>query len=1359
MPAVLARHLGFAVLVLTSAVSVPAQPLVSGRIIGPSERPLAGVRAELLPVPSNFEAGRLRLAGGRDLAPVAEARSDAAGRFLLRAPASGAFRVVVRGEGMFPLQYSPLLLVEDEELPPAVLAPDAGARFHLTDTSGRPLAAAWVFAVGAAEREAEGRAGGGWRPEIRIGRTGPDGTVTLPRLQGERLDLSILLSEGTESRATRLEGGTLALPAGGASTHSLRVVSPRGEPAEGVLVRGGPLAWPLGLTDAEGHLRFRWKPGEEARLRLVARDGRQQIVQLPAQTHEGAEAVLVLADPVVLSGRVTGRTGAQPLAGALVSTRNDPGAFLLTDADGLYRLVAPNAQGLSLEARAPLHLPRVVRVTGGHLRTRRAPALSLSRAAMIRGLVVDPQGKPVPGVGLAAVPDPGAEAGPAGAPVDLAIGRGSTDAAGRFELRRLLPSAFYELRVGKPGYLPANSKVIAPLPAQDAQPLRMVLSPARSARGRVTDSHGQPVTGAEVRLTPAPLPGERPRRPKRAEPAAEDNPFAARTDSRGQFVIAQAPAARVDLGARQHGYAPSVLRGIRIAPGPGAADLGTVVLRPGARIAGRVIDRAGKPVADAGVHLVESLDRLDDRSARLDGEAPDAVTGADGRFVLEDLASDLPLNLLVRASGHLPASVRNVRAPLPKPLTVRLDAAALLRGWVVSSDGEPVAGASINFLWEASVPGRPDWKVGGPVERATASGRDGRFELRDLPIGTATLTATAQGYVAVEGFEVPVPWANPDRELTLTLERGTVLSGRVTTTAGDPVSGAQVSVAAASAVSDDEGAYSAEGAPLGPAAVFVFHPDYKPFRQEMVLEPGANHLDVIFEAGVEVAGRVVDERRAPVAGARVALRSLALRERQEYQGRTGIDGAFRISPVSRGHYRLYAESEGYSPAEARENLEVADESLDGIEVVLEAGGAIVGQVVGLKPEELAQVEVEAHSEDSGSVSAVIDAEGRYEVRHLRPGDYLVRASLAAGQRQAQARASLTPREREVRRDLEFARRLTLSGQVLYEEEPLPDAQVSIRGHGLAVERSVTTDYEGSFRFEDLEPDTYWLGLSHTREALVHNETVELPGDRDMVIRLQPAAVSGVVRDAESGRPVGGAYVMLRHAAPDFLVADAAKQDGDFRLSRVPPGTYRMTVRAESYSPAEREISVAAGQDLAGLEVALAPASGLDLAVRLASGGIPHLVHVRVLDGRGAPVVAESLRPESSGAARLSTVPAGSWSLVLSASGGATVVVPVEVPGEPLKVTLPAAGRLRVRVQALASSDMRATLSLSSGDQRFWTLGPGGNVQEQWPLVGGTAVVESVPAGLWQVRVEAPDGRVWTGTAASSGQNDLEVMLE
>ena len=1342
MPANLVRNL-FCFVLLGFAAAVPssARPLVSGTILGPSNRPFPNARIELVPVLSNFEAGRLRLAGEADPAPVAEGQSDASGRYVLRAPAVGVFRVVVRGQGQVPMQHTPLLLAGDEELFPVVLSADVGARLRVTDPSGRPLTGAWVFAADAEESEPGGRVSEGWRTDFRIGRTGADGSLSLPRRRGERLNVSVFPPEGVEETRREIEGGSIAVTARGGAFRSLRVVMPRGEPLGGVLVRTGDLSWPVGLTDAEGRLRIPRRQGEPTRLRIVAQDGRQRVIEMPAPGPSDPEMVVELAEPVAISGRVLAQASSKPLAGALIQVSADPGAFLLTDEDGRYRLIAADPEGFQLQALVPGYLPRSVRVTRAHVLSGRAPALALTPTRALRGQVMDAQGAPLAGVALAAVP----EIGP-GLP-EAATDRGSSDAAGRFELRRMRAGRGYELRAVRPGYLPAAVQAVAPDPSREAPPLKIVLTPARAVQGRVQDVNGRPVAGAEISLTGSREPG----RPVRSAPAGEPDPADLRTDEKGRFTVEQIPANPLDLTVRKRGYAPAFTRGIRVPPGAGAADLGTIVLRPGARLTGRVTDRNSRPIAGAEVFRVEDLKRIDEMSARLDGDRADAVTSPDGRFVLEDLPAQSPANLLVRARGYLPAGVRGARAPNQEPVAVRLEPATLLRGQVIDEARQPVASARLQLVLGAE----------RPVTRLAVSDRDGHFEILDVPRGTGALSVQAHGFVPIEDLQVTLPRPEPGGALTLTLEKGALLTGRISLTDGTPVSGARVSAAGSTALSDDDGAYAVEGVAPGPAVVGVLHPSYRQYSKEMIIEPGRNQLDVTFEPGVEVTGRVVDDRDAPVPGAWVQLSSQPGRD-LEYRARAAADGTFRLSPVAQGRYRLHAGHEDYSPAELK-GVVVADEPVGGLEIALLRGGAISGRVLGLKPEELAQVNVEAESAGR-SYPAIVDSEGRYEVRRLEPGDYLVRARLVAGQRQAQARAVLEPGRPEVTRDLEFSRRLTLSGQVLHENETLPEAVLTIRGSRFAVERSVVTDYQGGFRFEDLDPDIYSLGLNHPGEHLVHNENVELTDDREIVVRLRTATLSGLVKDGKSGSPVSGALVLLRHVAgaegPEFLISGGTEQDGSFLLSRVPSGSYRMTVSAGGYAPGEQEIAVPAGHDVAGLEVALEPTQGLDLTVRLASGKVPALVNVRVLAPSGAPVVAETRAPDPSGTLRLPTVPAGSWQLFLSAPGGAVAGSSVTVPGEPGAVTLPEAARLHVHVPALASSDLIAVLSLGGADQQpFWTLGPGGAIQERWPLVGGKATVEGLPAGLWQIRVEAPDGHTWTGNVTTSGRSDVGVELE
>ena len=49
--------------------------------------------------------------------------------------------------------------------------------------------------------------------------------------------------------------------------------------------------------------------------------------------------------------------------------------------------------------------------------------------------------------------------------------------------------------------------------------------------------------------------------------------------------------------------------------------------------------------------------------------------------------------------------------------------------------------------------------------------------------------------------------------------------------------------------------------------------------------------------------------------------------------------------------------------------------------------------------------------------------------------------------------------------------------------------------------------------------------------------------------------------------------------------------------------------------------------------------------------------------------------------------------------------------------------------------------------------------QAFAVIAGRATVEGVPAGAWSLRVEGPEGRIWTGSAATTGGPDVEVSLE
>lgn len=160
-----------------------------------------------------------------------------------------------------------------------------------------------------------------------------------------------------------------------------------------------------------------------------------------------------------------------------------------------------------------------------------------------------------------------------------------------------------------------------------------------------------------------------------------------------------------------------------------------VDLAEGRDLHGRVLDRAGRPVAGAGVWLSEALDRTRGQVA--------ARTAADGRYVLRGA----PLDRVVAAvaPGHRPSAMRAVfvaaepGSSSDDPLDLVLGApCAPLTGTVVDARGAPVVGALLRVRSLPDVaPAEPD--VGMTAHHAAhpapilRTDDDGRFRAEWTP--------------------------------------------------------------------------------------------------------------------------------------------------------------------------------------------------------------------------------------------------------------------------------------------------------------------------------------------------------------------------------------------------------------------------------------------------------------------------------------------------------------------------------------------------------------------------------------------------------------------------------------------------
>lgn len=1296
---------------------------VSGLVL---EAP-AAVKVSLLPLQSNHAWRRAVLAGRTAPDPAVAVEAGSEGRFVLTAPSAGMWSVVVTAPGRVPMRYLPLPVTEPVELPPLELVPDAGVEVRVLWKDGRPAAGAWVLLATGSPDLMRTLRSDGWQVDSRIGRTDADGRVKLPRVAGETVKVHAFVPDSRRAAAT--------VPAGTARTElvlepltagrTVEVRDPSGSPVAGVAVSSGSPAWPLGVTGPDGRLTV---PADtEGPFDLLLADGRRHKL-------ESLPSVVDLPALRLLEGKVLDAAARKPLAWALVWPGDDPGNLTFTGPEGAYTVAERAGGGAWVQVEAGGFQPASAKLPQG---AARIPTLALSPARTLAGRVVDKGGAPLAGVVVTV-------AGRSAAfRLDRAASRALSDAGGRFLLRGLASAPSYDLTASRTGYRAAQATVAA------AGEVRLVLERARSAHGVAVDARKRPLAGVEVTVRPSPA-GSGP-----------DGAATVLTDDRGRFEVPALPADRVDLEARRQGFAPTVVPGVAVAPGPGPADLGTLTLLPGVRIEGRVADAAGRPLAGAGAWLTEGGRA---QAGTLRQREPDARTDEAGRFAVADLARGRRVNVLVAREGYVPSWVAGVEAPTARPLAVVLEPASRLRGRVEDASGEPVPGASVRLRPVPPPPGTVGLELRRSENTADVqAGHDGTFTFAEVAPGAVTLEASAEGFVPPDPVEVRVPPDGEVQDVVLVLGRGAGVSGWITA-GGEPVASARVRIGPAQAESDAEGRYRLAGVPPGLKALVLSHPAYKERTQYVDVQPGENRVDLTLEKGATVSGRVVDEVGAPRLGAELTLKNRSERGPRGYRASSGPDGRFEILAVADGSFDLEAEAEGFAPAVHPAVVEVAGRDVGGLEVVLRRGATLSGRILGLEPSQLAAVEVTAERAGWPSRSATVDHAGRYEIAALEAGDWHLRARLFGGRREADAWVAIAPGDREVERDLKLGGGLALDGLVLIEDRPLPQTRVSLRGLDVTAERGVTTDHQGAFRFEDLEPGRYRVEVTHAERMLSQSEDLELAADREIVIEIATAALAGTVVAAGSGEGVAEALVYLQRllggTEPGPLTTVGTNAAGSFITASLAPGRYRLTVRGTGYAPEERTVDIEAGAPAEPLTIELDPTTGLALTVRRAAGEPPVWATVVVLDESGRQVHMEEPRLSDNGRGYLQQVPPGRWTILVKAAGSAVALARASVPGQRLEVTLPRAAALTVRVPELRESRVAASLTLAAVDgSPYFGVNPGGALQHAWPLAGGGATVPDLPAGAWRLKVTAADGRVWAASAITTGDAAVTAVIE
>lgn len=289
--------------------------------------------------------------------------------------------------------------------------------------------------------------------------------------------------------------------------------------------------------------------------------------------------------------------------------------------------------------------------------------------------------------------------------------------------------------------------------------------------------------------------------------------------------------------------------------------------------------------------------------------------------------------------------------------TTRTHRPATVTGEVrLAQDGSPATGIAVTLT-----------RDGAPAADA-ASGPDGRFTLTGLPAGEGyALAVEVSGYAPVHlaGLELR---SGETRDVgQLLLAPGVRARVRVWSSVNLPLPDARVAayrlpayastfegdapVAVAQGVCGADGVAVFEGLATGTWAFVATHPGHAR-RGETGVELGLfeveRTIDIHLDRGYALAGTVVDERRAPIAGARVlaVARGLSSDSATAPLGQrttAGPDGRFRFEGIPGADMIVWAGRPGAPMAIA---LAVRVPDVTDVDVVLAGGGRIEGRVTG-----------------------------------------------------------------------------------------------------------------------------------------------------------------------------------------------------------------------------------------------------------------------------------------------------------------------------------------------------------------------------------------------------------------------------